>query len=747
MPYTNAVYYMDYVLGSDAARAAQNIAASTFTTPIKITIVGHGLVTGAVVTVAGHLVNTNANGDWKITWVDADNFTLDTSVGNGIGVATGTVTPWGGAVWGADAWKSITGGVAGAIAAHIAPGDIIRLAKSPDPVAIGNATWNDLSKTITLAAAQTLNIDLCEVAWTKNPAGDATVTLTPVATDAKEGANCMKVALDAAVQANIMQAYYATGNLDLSAYQKISFWIKNSGAIVATNWVLNLCSDVAGATVVDSFPIPPIPSTGQWVPLTITKAGGGNLGALIKSIALWTGASVVGMASKEILVDNFIACTTAGLNLQSLISKNGLAQGGTEGFYGIQSINGVTVLLDNVTNTKANAGRGYSGTTELVATYIRETIKTDMAAGALTLVQWIQDSGTAAGGNIQFQGGYDTALNTQIGETFFDGLNGLGIGIYLESTLYTTQNYLSVTRYRQGVTCESSYNNIIITLSNANNNYVGVYFDYGYNNVIISLGNANNNGGSAVWFTQSHNNVIIALGNANNNLNSGMYFFESFNNIIALGNANNNTSSGVQFEFSPNNIFRALSTAGNGASGVNNDVGVNYLYKAVIAEATTVAGWEDYADSRIYSQQEDGTVGNNWIYTDYGTINSEANTRPGGLGLEWKLAILGANRSSSYPLYLSIAKFAVVANKLVTFKAYLTKSHATDVAGYIVCKGGQIAGVPADVIATKADDVNPQQLTITFTPTEAGTVEILAGAYYVAANGNVLVDTISITQA
>ncbi len=51
------------------------------------------------------------------------------------------------------------------------------------------------------------------------------------------------------------------------------------------------------------------------------------------------------------------------------------------------------------------------------------------------------------------------------------------------------------------------------------------------------------------------------------------------------------------------------------------------------------------------------------------------------------------------------------------------------------------------MVATKADDVNPEQLTITFTPTEAGTVEIMACAYYVAANGNVLVGTISIAQA
>lgn len=50
-----------------------------------------------------------------------------------------------GSSW-ANAWKTIT---SGATAARIAPGDTIRIAKSPDPTSIGNATWTNLSKTVT----------------------------------------------------------------------------------------------------------------------------------------------------------------------------------------------------------------------------------------------------------------------------------------------------------------------------------------------------------------------------------------------------------------------------------------------------------------------------------------------------------------------------------------------------------------------------------------------------------------------
>ena len=48
-----------------------------------------------------------------------------------------------GTTW-ANAWKTVTGG---ATAARIAPGDIIRISKTPDPVSIGNAEHYGISLT------------------------------------------------------------------------------------------------------------------------------------------------------------------------------------------------------------------------------------------------------------------------------------------------------------------------------------------------------------------------------------------------------------------------------------------------------------------------------------------------------------------------------------------------------------------------------------------------------------------------
>jgi len=637
-----------------------------------------------------------------------------------------------GSTW-ALAWKTIT---SGATAARIAPGDIIRIAKSPAPTSIGNATWTNLSKTVSLASAQTANIDRCESAWTASTNVTATTSTTR-----KEGSYSASLAIAAAFTTGKV-AYKSFSALNLSSYQKISFWIQNSAAIAsATVLKVVLCSDTTGNTIVDTFWIPAIPSTSRWLPLTLTKDGGGNLGSSIQSIAVYANSDP---GTITLLLDDFIACTTDGLNLQSLISKNSNEQGGTEGWYGIQSINGTTVLLDNDTNVAANAGRGYSGTTETVTTYKRETIQTALASSSTTAVQEVQDSGTS-GNNIQFQGGYNTSTTVQDGETFFDGLNGNGYGLYLSGKSYITFNYLNVCRYNYGVYYSSSSNNTITTLSNANNNsYYGVCYYNSSNNSITTLSNANNNS-YGVSYSNSSNNSITTLSNANNN-SYGVYYSSSSNNTITtLSNANNN-GYGVYYYNSNNNTIKSLSTSDNGATGIYNDKGINYLFNALIAEATEVSGYASFVNSRIFSNKHDQTADNHAIFTDGGQVHSTTAVRHTASGIAWRIDVTSTDRSSLYPLGFSIAKIAVAADSQVTVKAWFRRTN-TGITGRLICKGGQIAGVNSDVYAdmTAAADTW-EELTITFTPTEAGVVEIEAQAWG-GTTYSVYVDDMTITQA
>lgn len=71
--------------------ATVNIASTTNTNPIQVmTSTPHGLFTDGPVTIAAHLVNTNANGTWSVTVTSPTTFTIP-AAGNGVGVATGTV--------------------------------------------------------------------------------------------------------------------------------------------------------------------------------------------------------------------------------------------------------------------------------------------------------------------------------------------------------------------------------------------------------------------------------------------------------------------------------------------------------------------------------------------------------------------------------------------------------------------------------------------------------------------------------
>lgn len=59
------------------------VTAATNATPIVVTSASHGLTTADIVHIRGALGNTAANGNWTITVVNANSFSLDSSVGNG----------------------------------------------------------------------------------------------------------------------------------------------------------------------------------------------------------------------------------------------------------------------------------------------------------------------------------------------------------------------------------------------------------------------------------------------------------------------------------------------------------------------------------------------------------------------------------------------------------------------------------------------------------------------------------------
>lgn len=699
--------------------ATTSITSSTNATPIVVTKTTHGLTTGDTVVVTGHTTNTNANGTWEVNVLTADTFELTGSVGNGVGGASGT----------------------------------FRLRNN---------------SRVKLASAVTATVQDCGFqsgAWTAS----ANVTATISTTDFKEGYGSSSLAIAAGFTTGLA-AYATITSTDFSAYKQISFWIKQtSGTIGAAGAVqVKLCSDTAGATPVDTFDVPNLTALNRWVPVTVDK--GSALGATIQSVSFNV---VTDNGAQTFLIDNIIACkdsTSAdSLTLSSLIGKNT----GTETWCAIQSINGTRVMLDRDTNCLPTATdyRGYSGTTETVTAYKRDTIKTDLVATSTTIVQSITDSGSS-GSLIAFEGGWDrTAMTTQNLETWFDGSNGLGYGISLNNRDYCSLNYINVVRYSLGFRIVLS---AFCTIDNvhANNCGSGILFEtsqgMAFGSIyscsycptgmtigtitsdltishIYSANGCSTNGLRVGQSGFSVNRCFISDVTSRNNGTTGVQIVTANNCEINTLASNGNESYGLTFNVSSNCVVRDLTTSANVIAGVQAFGGNNALISASIAESTEVETTTGY-NSVVFSQDHDNTVGNHQIFNDGGLISSDTTTRHTASGICWKMSPTSTTRTSTYPLVLSLAKVACVASALVTVKAWMRRSN-TGLTMRLVCKGGQIGGVAADVTAsmTAAADTY-EELTITFTPSADGVVEIIAEAYG-GTTYNGFVDDLTLEQA
>ena len=261
------------------------------------------------------------------------------------------------------------------------------------------------------------------------------------------------------------------------------------------------------------------------------------------------------------------------------------------------------------------------------------------------------------------------------------------------------------------------------------------------------------------WFRQMHGTFstrngygLYMSGKSYTNLdklnflryNYGIYYTNSNNNTITSATCNSNNY-GIYYNGSSNNTIYALSTTGNTA-GIYSDNANNICHSATIAESTKVAmGSAYYTNMRQYINNIGGY---SYVYSNYATANSQ-NATAGGTGKEWKFAITNAARNSIYPFYIPIARVAVASSGKVTVKVYFKKS-GTGIAGALRCRYGQIAWSDgtSDITVTCPNNTSRNQVTLEFTPTEAGVVEIEAGAWYVSSTSQtIIVDDIEITQA
>ena len=105
---------------------------------------------------------------------------------------------------------------------------------------------------------------------------------------------------------------------------------------------------------------------------------------------------------------------------------------------------------------------------------------------------------------------------------------------------------------------------------------------------------------------------------------------------------------------------------------------------------------------------------------------SESSVRHTASGLAWKLSVATETYiTANFPAVFPIAKVYCQANTLKTISVWLRRTN-TGLTGKLLVRGAQLAGMTlADYVApiTVAADIW-EQVTVSFTPTEAGVVDV-----------------------
>lgn len=489
------------------AAVALGASSSTNATPIVITSAAHGLTTGDTIQITGHTTNTKANGTWEVNVLTSSTFELVGSVGTTGAGSSGT-------------WQ-----LRNAQRVWLATANTAAIAL-PHPAVVNGGQGT-------------------KTAWTAS----ASVTSSLVTTVAKQGAAQTQQLAIAAGFTTGLAAYFATGTIDLSGYQQVSFWIRQSAGTVAVSGdiTLRLCTDTVGAVSVHTITVPALAALNQWVPVTVDL--GANMNAAIASVALYV---AVDRGAQTFQLDNIIACKASSSNdaltLNSLIGKNTSG----ETFWAIQSIVGQRVMLDmgpitlpsNVTDML-----GYYGTTETCTTYKRETYATGPHTSGATASS-VTDSGSA-GNLITYSGGWNrTDMTTQTDETWLDGVNGLGTGLSIDSKTYVALEKFGFARYSSNLACANTCTGFRISYCHSSRASVGSGFSLVEADVVSNL-SAVQNAGDGVTITKLAPLASVSNVLAKSNMLTGMTMTSQESTSWAKGvtlatlNASNNSSYGM----------------------------------------------------------------------------------------------------------------------------------------------------------------------------------------------------------
>lgn len=636
----------------------------------------------------------------------------------------------------ANRWKTLTNG---ATAARITAGDVIRLIASPDASSIGSAQWTDNSRTITPTTSSNKLIEECDSGWTASANITASFTTPP-----KTGSARLSMAPVAAFTTGLA-AYKAFGSTqDFSAYRQISFWFQASAAVHAS-FTVALCSDSVGAVPVDSFSVATSSVTAnQWLNYIVDK--GSALSSGINSVAIYFDSDPGTTAHR---FDNIVACKAPGaadeITHNTLIGKN---TGGEPEWYSIDQITDTTILIGASVQSQvgSNPCMPYRGTTESVTTYIRNGI-----LGWLTADRTLNEGGTD-GNPITLSGGWNTTdMSTQTGETWLTGSGIRNTMVTSANVFFIKMEKIGLSRFILDAIAEISHGwdvdllgiiGCVGAFTNDASATPPAYAKFKCRQIWGCGSNVENTAGVNIEL-----DIGRIHGSTPTTISGG-----AFASPIAwpkndrIGKIDNNASNGIFINSGgmvrlkntilQNNVRDVYFAAATG--------GTLHITNGQLLSTTSVGD----GSSAQYEIKETNYAGDPTIHRtrNKGGIYQSQATTTHSAGVAWQMLIVSSTWFSAAPFQMPLASFAVNANKLVTVKCWMRKTHATTITGKLRFKVDALPGVAETAVAMSNTANTWEEVTITCTPTSAGVITVF-GECYGSIGDSVYFDDITITQA
>lgn len=325
-------------------------------------------------------------------------------------------------------------------------------------------------------------------------------------------------------------------------------------------------------------------------------------------------------------------------------------------------------------------------------------------------------------------------MSTQTGMTFYDAQTGQGITLNTgNGGYYRTISNIGITRGGGLILngpCHDFFN-IHIVGCGINANSYSVQCSYNnhpsqskFTNIFIT-----NSAGTGFCFGQGELTVINLF--SCNNLSYGILNVNygplcSIYNAILCNNLNGILSY-------PNINIYNLITASNTTCIVANDRNQSgssiHLINPVLNESSPISAFNSFTNHYIVTKNFNNT-GTHKIFTDNGYIQSESGSnRRTGNGLSWGLYPTSTTRDAFYPLKYKLATLPCASGTAVAFKGWSSRNNTNISCGFL-CPSGQIGGPiqNASGLISSASGVW-EQISLAWTPTENGIVDIYAIAY------------------